>query len=118
MQRVLLVEDDADARDAIAQALTADGVAVLAADEGRKALELFDSMKPSLILLDLMTGGMTGWEFLERRRASEALARVPVIVITGSPDAVPEAQVVLRKPFEMSALLEVVRRLLRDRRNR
>jgi CheY-like chemotaxis protein len=112
MRRVLLIEDDTDAREAIVEALGREGLAVLAADEGRKALELAEVARPSLILLDLMTHGMTGWQVLEQRRRSPALARIPVVVMTGSREPVQDAEVVLRKPFTTEALLEVVRRLL------
>jgi CheY-like chemotaxis protein len=112
MRRILLIEDDTDAREAIVEALGREGLSVLAADEGRKALELAEVAKPSLILLDLMTQGMTGWEVLEQRRRSPALARIPVVVMPGSSEPVAGAEVVLRKPFSVDALLEVVRRLL------
>jgi CheY-like chemotaxis protein len=112
MRRVLIIEDDPDFREALVAELGREGLSVLAADEGRKALELAEIAKPSLILLDLMTAGMTGWQVLEQRRQSPALARIPVIVMTGSREPVPGAEVVLRKPFSVEELLGVVRRLL------
>ena len=109
---VLLVEDDHDVREALGAALAGEGLSVLASDEGRKALELAEISRPSVILLDLRMSGMSGWEFLEKRRSVPALARTPVVVMTGAQEPLPDADVVLHKPFGIDELLQVVRRLL------
>ena len=109
---VLLIEDDARARDAMSELLSGAGLRVIASDEGRKALELAGFTRPSLVVLDLATPGMNGWEFLERRAEVPALAGVPVLVVTGSADDPPRGTPVLRKPVDPGELLAAVRTLL------
>ena len=94
--------------------LSGAGLRVISSDEGRKALELAATIRPALVLLDLVTQGMTGWEFLERRHEEPALAGVPVIVVTGSSKDLPRsATAILRKPVNPHELLATVRALLR-----
>jgi two-component system chemotaxis response regulator CheY len=111
---VLLIEDDADTRESMRALLTAAGLRVIASDEGRKALELAAATRPALVLLDLVTGGMNGWEFLERRGDEPALTDVPIVIVTGSGEAPPRhAAAVLRKPVDPRELLATIRALLR-----
>ncbi len=110
---VLLIEDDAPTRDAMSELLSGEGLRVIASDEGRKALELAGFTRPALVVLDLATPGMTGWEFLERRREVPALAGVPVLVVTASAADTPRDTAVLRKPVRPSELRAAVRTLLR-----
>jgi CheY-like chemotaxis protein len=109
---VLVVEDDVDTRDGLVEAFRGAGYDVLASDEGRKALELAEAVKPCVVVLDLMMKGMNGHEFLERRRTMPALLRTPVVVITGSSVPVRDAAAVVTKPFALADLLDVVRRLV------
>lgn len=110
---VLLIEDDAHTRDAMAALLAGAGLRVIASDEGGKALELAEATHPALVVLDLATPGMNGWEFLDRRAGVPALADVPVLVVTGSPGDPPRVSAVLRKPVDPAELLATIRALLR-----
>jgi DNA-binding response OmpR family regulator len=110
---VLLIEDDAPTREAMAAVIAGAGLRVIASDEGRKALELAGVTHPALVVLDLATHGMNGWEFLERRAEIPALAGVPVLVVTGSTEEPPRATAVLRKPVDPVELLATIRTLLR-----
>ncbi len=112
---VLLIEDDAATRDAMIALLAGAGLRVISSDEGRKALELAATTRPALVVLDLVTGGMSGWEFLERRREEPALRGVPVVVVTGSSKDLPRsATAILHKPVDPVELLSTVRALLRE----
>ncbi len=114
---VLLIEDDADTRDSMRALLVGAGHRVIASDEGRKALELAAATRPGLVVLDLVTGGMDGWEFLERRADEPALDGVPVIVVTGSTERLPgHAAAVFKKPVDPGALLSKIGALLLPRR--
>lgn len=111
---VLLIEDDPDLRESMRALLAGAGFRVIAADEGRKALELAGATRPALVVLDLVTEGMNGWEFLERRGDEPALSGIPVIVVTGSDGAPPRhAAAVFRKPVDPQQLLGAIRGLLR-----
>lgn len=111
---VLLIEDDDDTRDAMRRLLSEAGFRVIASDEGRKAIELAGATHPCVIVLDLVTEGMDGWAFLERRKDEPALSQVPVVVVTGSSVPPPNgAAAVFRKPVDPGALVRAVQRLAR-----
>jgi CheY-like chemotaxis protein len=113
---VLLVEDDLTIRDILQDQLEDDGYDVVPASNGRQALEyLTQDALPDLIILDLMTPIVTGWQVLEHLRGEPALARIPVIVVTASSGNKPSGAVkILRKPFRLDALFDTVRSCLAD----
>jgi CheY-like chemotaxis protein len=110
---VLIVEDDEDLRDMMAQMLTIEGFQASTAANGREALEyLHTSSKPHVILLDLMMPVMDGWEFRRQQQADPELAPVPVIVLSAldqSRAAAVDATAFLKKPLDFDRLLELVR---------
>ncbi|HTH94945.1 MAG TPA: response regulator [Rhodocyclaceae bacterium] len=80
---VLVVDDDADVREIVRQAITSEGLVAAEAENGRRALEWLDQNEtPTLILLDLMMPEMDGFEFLDRLRCRDDTADVPVVVLT------------------------------------
>src|SRR5262245_37823526 len=82
---VLIVDDDEDLRYSLLELLQQDGLVTIAAANGRDGLQLALKCSPRLVLLDLNMPVMSGREFLERRRSDAALARIPVVVVTGDP---------------------------------
>lgn len=111
---ILLVEDEPDVRDAIEEALLAQGCQVVCAVDGDTALEwLSGGQRPSLVLLDFIMPRMNGWAFLERMRADPALDDVPVVSISALAVVHPSLSAVLRKPFDLPSLLRTVRRFAR-----
>lgn len=109
--RILIVEDDADVRDALADALRRAGLAVDVAVDGMEALErLRAGTLPALALLDLRLPRLGGEELLRTMRADEALAHIPVITMTAGTDPADGGDVVahLHKPFDLDALLDIV----------
>jgi len=78
-KQVLIVEDDAALSDAFTIVLTKEGYDVVAAYNGKEALEKVKSMKPALILLDLLMPVMGGKEFLEKFQNEHD---IPVIVLS------------------------------------
>lgn len=110
--KVLLVEDDAEARQAITELLSARGLEVLAADEGRKALELMEAWRPEIVLLDLHMAGMNGREFRDEQKRRGRLARIPVVIMTGDPHPAVEGNATLTKPFTNEDLLGAMARFV------
>ena len=79
---VLIVEDDAPARQLLHQMLARDGWPVVEAADGRAALRQLEKNAPGLILLDLMLPEMDGFQFLEELRRHEEWRQIPVVVVT------------------------------------
>jgi signal transduction histidine kinase/DNA-binding response OmpR family regulator len=95
---VLLVEDDAGARDMIRQMVEKMGLPAAEAVDGRQALAwLGDHPAPALILLDLMMPEMDGFEVLDALAANEEWREIPVIVITAKELTAAERERLLRQ---------------------
>ncbi|MBS1817681.1 MAG: response regulator [Acidobacteria bacterium] len=111
---VLIVEDDADLREMMAQLLLLEGYRAETAANGRDALEyLHRGDRPELILLDLMMPIMDGWEFRRRQVEDPAIAQVPVVVLSAldpARGADLNGAAFLKKPLDFDRLLELVRR--------
>jgi CheY-like chemotaxis protein len=84
---VLVVEDDADFREAFAVLLESHGYGVVEAGNGEEALHRLQSGAPiALILLDLRLPGMNGRAFRTAQLGDPNLAGIPVAVVSGEPD--------------------------------
>ena len=114
---ILIVEDDADLREMMAQLLTLEGFKASTVANGREALEyLSQGDKPDVILLDLMMPVMDGWEFRRQQQARADLSKVPVIVLSALDQtraADVNAVAFLKKPLDFDRLLELVRQYCR-----
>jgi CheY-like chemotaxis protein len=111
-RHVLVVDDDADIRETLADILAVAGFVVTLAANGREALDRLHEAAFDLVVLDLMMPVMTGWEFREEQLRDPAVADVPVIVVSAarSPKPLPAAAF-LPKPFDLDAILTLVERL-------
>src|SRR3954469_23439664 len=87
MAKVLVVDDDTDARDFVARFLTKSGYDVATAPTGRAALMLLVSDIPDVIVLDMMMPEMNGAEFLSVIRRYLRWAELPVVVLTAYPES-------------------------------
>jgi CheY-like chemotaxis protein len=81
---VLLVEDDAAAREMTARHLRSAGFDVMEAPNGRAALDRLRERRPAVVLLDLLMPEMDGFAFAESLRHEEAGRGVPVVVVTAA----------------------------------
>ena len=81
-RRVLIVEDNEATQELLQKRLTKEGWQVVAAGNGREALERLTQGPPDLVLLDLMMPEMDGFEFLEAFRKQPGCARTTVVVMT------------------------------------
>jgi DNA-binding response OmpR family regulator len=77
--KILIVEDDADARTIMQTFLKAKGHEIVTASDGLEALQQFERAKPDLVLLDVMMPKMDGWEVLESIRAQSP---IPIVMVT------------------------------------
>ena len=108
---VLVVEDEAELRDMLGDALRYSGYSVVTARDGEDALELLPAIESCcVIVLDLVMPRMDGWALLEKLHAAPAYSRIPVIVHTSSPEAAPRtATKIFQKPVELDRLLSAIR---------
>ena len=110
---VLIVEDDAELREMMAQLVALEGHEACTVSNGREALEyLRRAERPELILLDLMMPVMDGWEFRREQRKDPAIADVPVVVLSAlDPSRATDIGAIefLKKPLDFDRLLELVR---------
>jgi CheY-like chemotaxis protein len=122
---ILVVDDDADTRMAIAQLLEDAGYHALTASDGLQALEILrrePRLRPSLVLLDVMMPNMDGKQFREQQRLDAELGKIPVIVFSAHDEVARiartlEANDYLAKPFEASELVDAVARYARPSRD-
>src|SRR5437016_1325340 len=116
MATILVIEDDRDSREMLCTWLQQHGYATIAAADGGEALHKMDTApEMSLILLDLMMPGMTGWQFRASQRNHRRFRKVPVVVMTAHPNPAGESEWldpegVLLKPLDLQAVLKVVSR--------
>jgi CheY-like chemotaxis protein len=119
LNRILVIEDDADIRTITALALTSlGGFAVDACASAEEGIERAAAAPPDLILLDVMMPGMDGFDTIGALRATRRTASVPVVFLTArvQPSDVARYErlgclAVIPKPFEPTALVERIRGL-------
>ncbi|WP_167737406.1 ATP-binding response regulator [Sphingomonas parva] len=114
----LVIDDESTAIDILRRWLSRFGYAVIAAHDGEAGVELARSAKPDIILLDIYMPGPSGYDVLEALRADEALASIPVIVVSVSDDRSrglrAGASDTLMKPVPPERLREVLDVYCRD----
>ena len=82
---LLVVDDDANIARALSNLLEDEGYRVVAAENGRRGLELVEEgLRPSAIILDLMMPVMDGWDFRAEQLKDPAIRDTPVIVLTAT----------------------------------
>ena len=116
-RKILVVEDDHNISDLIRMYLEKEGFEVFAAFDGGKAVELFRSVEPNIVLLDIMLPVMDGWSVCAKIRET---SRTPIIMITAKSEVFDRIQGLemgaddyIVKPFGMSELIARVRARLR-----
>jgi CheY-like chemotaxis protein len=122
MGSILVVDDDADSRDALARFFTRAGYGVRAARSGREALIAVATTTPDVIVLDVRMPEMDGVEFLQVIRSYLRWSTIPVIFLTAYPDDLPLERVhglgvkmiFVKTTYELEDLLECVNKLYAD----
>ena len=117
--KILLVEDDADLRLAMAVRLKRAGYETAFAEDGVGAISIARAEEPDLILLDLGLPAGDGFVVLERLKKNPQLAAIPVIVLSArnardneQPALEAGALTYFEKPIQTEELLEVIERAL------
>ncbi|MCS6782597.1 MAG: response regulator [Gloeomargarita sp. SKYBB_i_bin120] len=125
MATVLVVEDQRAQREMMAETLAKDGLEVIAAADGREALEKLKTTRPDIIVLDVVMPNMNGYELLREVRKRPELANVPVVVCSVKGEVFDKhwaqrlgSNAYVVKPFEPQVLVGTVRSLLRASQQR
>src|SRR5258708_3233928 len=111
MATVLVVDDDDEAREVVQGLLECEGFATIGVGNGAEALAVLEqSSTPSLIVLDLVMPGMSGWELLDALSVDQRWVGIPRLVLTGlCPDLNIGITPSVAKPFAWEQLMSAVR---------
>ena len=116
-RKVLIVEDEANIAELVNLYLKKEGYETMVAGDGGKALELYRSFRPDLVLLDIMLPVMDGWAVCSKIRETD---KTPIIMLTAKGETIDKvaglemgADDYIVKPFEMKELLARVHAVLR-----
>jgi two-component system, chemotaxis family, chemotaxis protein CheY len=114
---VLVVDDDADVRELLRVALTAEGYDVAGVDNGREALHYLRSHADiCIILLDLMLPMMDGASFRRTQLRDRSLAWIPIVIMSAADDAPSRARELgarrlVRKPLNIDEVRTALRHI-------
>lgn len=120
MPKIAIIEDDQAISQMYRFKFEAEGFTVETAENGKLGLKLAETMKPDVILLDLMMPEMTGGEMLEKLRSSDWGKDIKVVILTNMgeqeiPPRVKELEVsgiILKADMTPSQVADVVKKLL------
>jgi PAS domain S-box-containing protein len=115
---ILVVDDDAAARDLLTRHLESDGYQVRTASNGREALQVLRKFRPAAITLDILMPKMDGWSVLSNLKKTPGLKDIPVIMLSITDDRrlgyALGASEFLTKPINQKELLSTIAKHIRD----
>jgi two-component system cell cycle response regulator DivK len=124
MTTILLVEDDEINQDLISRQLKWEGFKIILASDGLQAVQLAQSERPDLILMDMGLPILTGWQATARIKANPALRSIPVIALTAFAMAEDRERCFAAgcdafetKPINFQKLIGIIQRLLAEARS-
>ncbi|WP_101068585.1 response regulator transcription factor [Roseovarius salinarum] len=116
---VLLIEDEPNIIEAVSFILSRDGWQVKTHSNGHDAMEAIRRTAPQLVILDVMLPGRSGFDILGEMRADDALAEMPVLMLTARGQTKDRefaeragASRFMTKPFSNADVLDAVRGLV------
>ncbi len=121
MTTILVVDDDPSIRFLLRQILEHERYTVLEAGNGQAALDAISSgALPDIVTTDLMMPVMTGAELIVRLRSQASTAKIPIVVVSGNPEAVKDLIVdaIVTKPFGAADVAGRVRAIAGEVRRR
>ena len=120
MSKILIVDDEKDIVELLSYNLEKEGFSTIKAYDGEAALGLVRSVKPDLMILDLMLPKMNGLDVCKAIRRNPDMANLPIIMLTAKGDEVDKiigleigADDYVTKPFSVKELIARIRTILR-----
>ena len=117
MTKILVIEDNREIRENIAELLELEGYQVMEAENGKTGLQLAREILPDLILCDIMMPVMNGYEVLEQLQKQNNTTSIPFIFLTANVEKkeimaglAQGAKGYISKPFETDKLLQEIKR--------
>ena len=117
MQKILIVDDAEFLRLRISKMLVGDGYEVFEAENGLKAIEVYNAQTPDLVLMDVTMPDMDGLSALREIRKMDAKAKVIMLTALGQESVVLEAiksgaRDFVVKPFERDRVMNAIHKIL------
>ncbi|MFH1441714.1 MAG: response regulator [Candidatus Omnitrophota bacterium] len=121
MKRILLVDDEADIREAVKKKLVQENYEVITASEGHEVLNICKTNNPDLVILDVAIPRINGYEICERIKQDSETKNIPVLFVTGkelNPKGIIErcntlgAYGFIRKPCAITEILAKIKEIL------
>jgi CheY-like chemotaxis protein len=113
-KNVLIVEDNPIEREGLAAVLQKEGYNVIAADNGKEAIDRLKGTPPDLLFMDMLMSELDGWQLLKLLKRHQEPMSVPVLIVTGLDIATPEwarslgAAGLVRKPVDADQLKDAL----------
>jgi CheY-like chemotaxis protein len=119
-KKLLLADDSVTVQRVVELTFAEEGIDVIVAGDGGKALERAEQEHPDIVLADVSMPVRDGYAVAERLRSTPHLAHIPIVLMTGAFEQIDDARAkavrcdaVLAKPFEPHMVIALVRQLLR-----
>ncbi|HEX8088988.1 MAG TPA: response regulator [Blastocatellia bacterium] len=115
---VLVVEDNADAREMLLLVLAEQGFTVTGAEDGSAALKLIESRLPDLIITDIQMPNLNGVGLIKELRKRPEMRDVPILIFSACPDEVLSdairsgANATAPKPLQLDPFIRIIKSLL------
>jgi len=118
-KKILVVEDEQALLTLQSMLLSIEGYTVEGVMDGQTALDVVETMKPDLILLDIMLPEVDGFQVCRQLKSNEATCHIPIIILTAKKskeDLIMGEQVgadmYITKPYKTSMVIEAIQKLL------
>ena len=87
-KKVLIIEDETALLYALQSQLSAEGFQTISADDGQKAMDIIEHIRPDVIILDIILPKIDGWQLLKNIKQKDETKDIPVIIVSNLSDEV------------------------------
>jgi len=119
MKIIMFVDDERDVRESVKILLEKWGYKAVIASSGNDCLKKLKTIKPDLILLDIMMPGMDGWDTCAKIKDSKETENIPIVFLTAKTDPISRsmgslaAMDYITKPFDIGDLKKRINSVLK-----